>query len=119
MSGLGGACCGSSGSAQACRGAGGRRVLSVDEEHNAHLELCLVCVRRGKEGKEEEEEGVKGGMLSCVRAPPFLGRRLAKRAGPRRTTEAEQAAPKMATTRGLEGMPLQEEGIASPREPGP
>jgi hypothetical protein len=44
--------------------------------------LCLVRVGCGEEGEEEEEEGVEGGVLSCVHVPRFLGRRLAKRAGP-------------------------------------
>jgi hypothetical protein len=57
-------------------------VLSVGED-TMRIEIvsCLVYVGRGKEEEKEEEEGVEGGLLSCVRAPPFLGRRLAKRAG--------------------------------------
>jgi hypothetical protein len=35
-----------------------------------------------------------------------------------RTTDAEQAALKTAATRGLEGVPPQEEGVASLRGPG-
>jgi hypothetical protein len=73
-------------SAQAPRlmhaGAGGRRVLSVDEDtKRVEIESYLVRAGHGEEG-EEKQEGVEGGVLSRVPAPPFLGRRLAKRAGP-------------------------------------
>jgi hypothetical protein len=55
-------------------------VLSVDDDtKQVEVKSYLVRAGHGLEG-EEKEEGVEGRVLSCVPAPPFPGRGLAKRA---------------------------------------
>jgi hypothetical protein len=119
------------------------RLAGARAQAQADVVSCLVCAGRGEEGEEGEEEGVEGGVLWCVRACAAVPWEEARQEGwarmdmaeapqPRtveamcevnwpaqgRSTDAEQAAPKTAATRGLEGPPLREERIASPRGPG-
>jgi hypothetical protein len=51
-------------------------MCSVDADmKHVKIESYSVCMGHGKEGKEEEEEGVEGGVVLCVPTPPLLGRR--------------------------------------------
>jgi hypothetical protein len=74
--------------------AGGRRVLSVDAAaKRVKIGSYSVCVGHGLDGEEEEEEeDVEDCVLSCVPAPPLLGRRpLPCQEGPGPKSRAAEA----------------------------